>query len=192
MDKNHIDKINDCIVQIKNGNTAAIESLHDAIGVSLRFIAFHYFGSWSAADDVTQEFWLNIETYCKKYRYMGNGYHYLARVFDNLCRQNYNERQGKSSIISLEVINEFEENLVVDSDIDFNRLALRQSFDKARARMNDEEKLVFAMILYGEMSVRDIARATEFSRSKAARIRQSCMSILKQTLDDDGWGNKDE
>ena len=192
MDKNTTDKISDYIMQIKNGDTAAIEFLHDAVGVGLRFIAFKYFGSWSAADDVTQEFWLNIEQYCKKYRYIGNGYHYLTHVFDNLCRKNYNERQGKCSIISLDVINEFEENLVVDPDIDFNRLALRQSFEKAKARMDNEEKSVFAMILYGEMSVREIARATGFSKSKAARIRQSCMSILKRTLDDDGWGNKDE
>lgn len=113
------------------------------------------------------------------------------RIFDNLCKEKLKTERRKGFIISLEVINEFEENLVVDGDLEFERMALRQSFAKAKSKMNDAEKLVFAMILYGEMSVRQIAKAAGFSKSKAERIRQSCMAILETTLTDDGWGNND-
>ena len=191
MDKNTIDKINDYIVRIKNGDKSAIKPLHATIGVNLRFIAFNYFGSWFAADDITQNFWLNIEKYCKNYRYVYNGLNYLTRIFDNICKKNYANQQEKRSIISLEEINEFEENLIVDPEPNYDRVALKQSFDKAKARMSGAEKSVFAMILYGEMSVREIARASGLTKSTAERIRQSCMRILKQTLDDDGWGNND-
>lgn len=65
MDKSTIDKINDYIARIKDGDSSAIESLHAVIAVKLRFIALKYFGQSFAVDDISQDFWLNIEKYCR-------------------------------------------------------------------------------------------------------------------------------
>lgn len=185
--KGTADKINEYIIRIKNGDISAIGPLHLLVGAQLRLKSLKYFDNDPIADDALQEFWIRIEKYCKKYRFVGNGLHFLERIFDNLCKEISKKEQRKRSTISIEAINLYEENLVVDDDLSHEQIALRQSFAKAQGLMSPEVRQVFNLTLYGEMSVREIAKACGFSKSKAARLRNDGIAILKQTLIADGW-----
>ena len=189
MDRSTVEKINECIEHIKGGDLSYIETLHTLMGLHLRFIAMKYFGNDYSVDDIIQDFWLRIEIYCQKYHFAGNGFNYLARVFDNLCKEKYRKEHWQRCTISLDDVNAVADNLVVDEDIDVRRLDLRRSFDKAKAKMDKTERLVFDLYVYGELSIRQIAAAIGLSKSKVARLRQKALGILKQTLVADGWDN---
>ena len=170
---------------------SAKETLYAEMGLHLKYIALKYFGDDDIVDDVLQVFWLHIESYCKKYHYVGNGFNYLARVFDNLCKQRYRHDRRQPIMVSLDALDTIEDSLIVNDDLGLRQAALRQSFEKAAISMTPDERAVFSMLLYGEMNVRDMAAVLGFSKSKVARLRTSCMAIAKATLIHDGWDKTD-
>jgi len=60
MDKDTIKRINLYINKIKNGEDEFLEPLHNLIGPTLRHIALRYLKNNFDADDLVQDFWLDI------------------------------------------------------------------------------------------------------------------------------------
>ncbi|MBO4535243.1 MAG: sigma-70 family RNA polymerase sigma factor [Clostridia bacterium] len=186
MDRQALAKVNQCIDRIKSGEgRAPIEDLYALLGNSIRFAALRYLGDTPEAEDVVQDFWLHIEGICAKCALTFNGYGFLRKAFDNLCRDRLRSLARAPQGVDTEVLDAYDGG--GDPELTVRQQALKESFAKAQSKMNEEERKVFALVCYEEMSVRDIAKVLDMSKSQVARIRKSMTDILKAVLIEDGW-----
>ena len=192
MDRQTLAKVNQCIDRIKSGEgRAPIEDLYALIGNSIRFAALRYLGDSPEAEDVVQDFWLHIEGICAKCAWTFNGYGYLRKAFDNMCRSRLRSLARAPQGVDVEVLDAYEAK-GGDPELTVRQQALKESFAKAQAKMNEEERRVFALVCYEEMSVRDMAKQLDMSKSQVARIRKSMTETLRAVLIEDGWDSLNE
>lgn len=189
VDKNTVEQINRIVKRIKDGEIGAVRDLHALLGNRIKFISLKFMKDSFDAEDETQEFWAKITVYCAKCGYFTNAADFLCACFVNQCRMRLRAKKREIRTVTLEDVERFETGAAY-YDTDVRRYALKQSFDRAKKKMSDEEKLVFALICYEEMSVREAAKELGWSKSKAERVRQGMMKILKQTLTEDGWDDR--
>ncbi len=180
------EQVNECILRIKAGDLSAIDPLHTLIGMRLHFVALRYFDVEELQEDAVQDFWLNIEKYCRKFRFVGNGVAYLTKVFKHQCLMRVRQENKRRGEIPLSCLCETLDRLGTDEEADFHAEALRQSFAKAQIGMTERERAVLACLLY-DTSVRDIADMVGTSKSTAARLRTRVLDILQESLRKDGW-----
>ena len=164
----------------------AVEDLHALIGGRLRFVAVRFFRNDFDADDAVQDFWANIVTYAVKCRYTVNTFSYLMKCFENQCKMTLRKKNARKNVLSVEDVDRYE-SLSSDGGLNVRQIALKQTFLKAQKRMTDDERRVFAFVLYDEATVRDVAKELNMSKSQVARVRQSAMQKLEQALREDGW-----
>ena len=190
MDQSKLTAINRCIERINRGEgRAPIEDLYALMAGYVRFAAVRYLGETPEADDVVQEFWLRIEQVAAKCRPY-NGYGYLCKTVDNMCRMRLRAASSRNVPLTDEVIEHFESERT--PELTLRQQDLKESFAKARERMTPKERQVFALVCYAEASVREIAKQLGLSKSAAARLRKSMTDKLKQTLTEDGWDSRDD
>lgn len=188
MGNDTVRKVNENIERIRNGDEEAVKGLYSLMGLHLRYIAIKYFGDAPLADDILQRFWLHIEYYCQKFRFDGNGFNYLARIFENSCRAEYRRhRREREYRVSIDTVKNIEAGLSTDPEATVQRAALCEAIDNARAQLSPDERLVFDLILYGELSVRDIARLTDRPKTTVGRLRQAAFERVKAILSKNGW-----
>ena len=188
MDLVKVEKINKCISRIKRGDrTRAVEELYDLIGRPIRVVANKYFSNAFDVDDAVQDFWASIVDFCQKCRYFTNGYNYLLKCFENLCRMNVRSEHRAAGRMSVSDIADYENKLVAKEGLSAEETALRASFEKAVKGLTEEERAVYVLTLYGEKTVREAAEELGFSKSKTDRIKKSVLEKIKSTLIADGW-----
>lgn len=188
MNWNTIEKINICIQKIKAGDHGdAIIKLHSLIGNHLHFIAYKYLKDTIEAEDVIQDFWMNICKYCSKCNYLRNGFNYLTKLFENICKMKIrNINTVKRNVFSCDV-SAFAEVLAIDEETTFQQIALKMTFEKAIKLMTPEELNIFRYVCYSCKTVREIAEEIGLSKSSVARIRKDMMKKLEKVLIEDGW-----
>ena len=188
MELGKVEKINKCIIRIRRGDyTHAVEELYDLIGRPLRVIAHKYFSNDYDVDDAVQDFWASVVDFCQKCRYFTNGYNYLLKCFENLCRMSVRAEKRAMGRMSVSDIADYENKLEAKEGLSAEETALRVTFEKAVKAMTEEERAVYVLTLYGEKTVREAAKELGFSKSKTDRIKQSVMEKIKSTLLGDGW-----
>jgi len=156
------------------------------MGNRLKFIAIKFFKNSYDADDLVQDFWLDIKKHCSKFWYSTNGYGYLAKILQNMAITKLRKASKRQPPLTLNDIIEFE-----DKKYDFERTirqaSLCETFERGMNLMTEEERKVFALICYEEMTVRGIAKELNISKSTAERLRQSALKILGKILAEEGW-----
>ena len=181
-------KINHCINNIRAGRLEpAVTDLHKHMGNHLHFIAYKYFRDQAKAMDLVQDFWLNIEKYCRKCRYLQNGFNYLTKIFENNCKMQVRKDNATCAKLLPEDVGAFAEVLSADEESLFRQTALKATFDKALKTMTEEEAAVFKLVCYGNKTVREMSEELSISRSTVGRVRKSMMEKLKAALIEDGW-----
>ena len=180
-------EVNECIRKIKEGEYEAVDELYRLMGNAITYRSFKYFGNSMEKDDVIQDFWADIDVFCEKCVVPVNGFSYLLKCFENMCRMRL-RASARHPVVSLDA---FGEQRATDTFSE-EGAALRTSFEKAKARMTDEEREVFSRVCYGQESVREIAAGMGISKSKADRLRIKVMETVKSVLTEDGWDENDE
>lgn len=188
-----IEKINVCIQRIRaeDQNNAIIE-LHNLMGNHLHFIAYKYLKTDIEAEDVIQDFWADIRKYCNNYHYLRNGFNYLTKIFENLCKMKLRKINTTQKNISPHDVSTFAEVLATDEETPFRQMALKLTFEKAMKEMTVEELMVFKYVCYSNKIVRQIAEELVLSKSSVSRLRKSMMKKLEKALIEDGWDKDSE
>lgn len=186
MDWNTIEKINKCISDIKHGDDEAVTRLHKFMGNHLKFIALKFLKNETEAEDLIQDFWLDIKKYCEKNWYSANGFNYLTKIFQNLARMRLRQLHRRKEPLSLKEIQEFE-NPKTDFNYTERQIALRSSFERGMALMSEPERMVFSFVCYEDMTIRQIAKELHMPKTNIGKLRQQAMNILTQVLIEDGW-----
>ena len=186
MDRESIDKVNNCIKRIGEGDIECVSILHEIIGSILFFKAYKYFRNKEESEDLVQEFWMNIQKYCIKFRYIQNGYGYLLKTFDNLALMKLRQLKRVPIPIDLDTIINYEKENV-KLDLSERQTALRDTINRCRKDFSDLERKIFALTCYEDKTIREITKEVDASRSTIHRLRQKIMEILENALIDDGW-----
>ncbi len=178
------------VERIKIGDIKAVESLYKLLSNKLFLLGLRYFDTKEEVEDLMQEFWLNIFDYCKKMKYSLNAYSYLLKVYENLAKMKLRSPNFTNRPISLELVNQYE-NMFDNVELTVEQRHLKRSFLKAQSTMTDLEKNVFILVCYEELSIREISKRLNLSKSNVHRIKQSAFNKLKNTLIEDGWGSNE-
>ena len=188
MEREVKNQINGLIERIRRGDKDAVAALHALLGNKLRFIAVKFFHNDFDADDAVQDFWLHIVDYCQKYKFSVNAYSYLCKCFENQCLSALRKKGVRERVMSVEDVALYERP---QGDVSERQYALKQTFERAEKEMTDDERRVFALSLYGDETVREIADELGMSKSQAARLRASAVEKVKAALIKDGWDKND-
>ncbi len=186
MDRELIEKVNNCIRKISEGDREYIEILHELIGSVLYFKAYKYFHNKEESEDLVQDFWMNINTYCSKYRYIQNGYGYLIKTFENSALMKLRQLKRVPAPLDLETIITFEKDNV-KSDLSERQIALKDTIERCTKDFTELERKIFALICYEDKTIRQITKEVDASKSTIHRLRQKIMEMLENTLKEDGW-----
>lgn len=184
--EDEIKKVNNCIASIKNGSDEAIVELYTSMGNTIRFIAIRYLKNKYDSEDAVQDFWLNIKKYCNKIWHINNGYKYLCKTMQNLClirlRKSRNSKE-KLTITDIELFEKYGD----DENLNIEQRTLKDIFKQAISKMNDLEKKVFYLWCYEEMSIREMGREINISKSTIHRIKANVEKIIRETLIENDW-----
>ena len=182
----YVEKVNKCIAMIKSGSEEAILDLYELISNSIRFIAIRFLKNQFDSDDAVQDFWLNIKKYCVNCRFVTNGYRYLCKVMQNLCLTKLRKASKSRELLSSSDIELFERYGGVN-ELSVEQASLKNFFYLAVNKMNNLEKKVFYLWCYDEMSIREISKELQISKSSVHRIKMSVEGKIKEVLYANGW-----
>lgn len=187
MESISVGEVNRCIFKIKNGDKYdAVLELHRLLGNTVRFIAMQYAENDWDADDLVQEFWLHIVEYCRKSKPNRNGVAYLVVVMHNLCRSWRRKRKALEAHLCVADVERFEDRFVSE-EATVRQMDLQNTLQKAIARMSETEHIVYALAVYQQATVRQIAQQLGLSRAAAGRLHKRVMGIVQTALQEDGW-----
>ncbi len=190
MEQRKISQINQCIERIRAGDRrSAVEDLYDLMGNQIRFIALRYTHDSDDADDLVQDFWLNVCRYCDKYRVGSNGYFFLCKTFSRDCLDWLKRKEREPEPLTLEDIEYFES--LGREDANESRLETMELHDKATAKMTERERLIYSLTIYEGLSIRDASRELNISKSSGARLFRKALEKVKVTLIEMGWDKND-
>jgi RNA polymerase sigma-70 factor (ECF subfamily) len=186
LDSDTTEKINNCIEKISQGEFEYVPILHSLIGSVLYFKGFKYLRNKEEAEDLVQDFWLNIQRYCLKYRYVSNGYGFLLKAFDNSALMKLRQLKRLPCPIDVDLIREYEKDNC-KQDITENQIALRDSIRRSVKDFTDLEKKIFALTCYEDKTIRQISKEVDVSRATTYRLQQKIMEVIEKNLAEDEW-----
>lgn len=180
MENNRKKEINKCLMSIKSDHDMqSVFDLHSLIGGVFRHIALRYLSNTQDADDVVQDFWANIFEIASKYHYNTNAFAFLCKAFKNSVL-NYCIKKGKEANRKVYYVNY--ENFASDNGKLIENVVMENSIDIAVSNLSEEQKSVIQLTYFEDLTIREIAKLLNKSKSQIARIKQSALGELKQTL----------
>lgn len=181
MDRKHKRQIDQCLIDIKNGDKESVTTLHSLIAPTLRHIALKYMRDENSADDLVQEFWGDIFKIATSYVFIQNGFNFLCKIMTrralNALKKSTREK-GNVVYVDYSAI----ENFAVEQSDEL--IELRIMIDNAMSKLSDEEKHVIQEIYFEDKTLRAIAAEMGVSKSTVGNLKLSAIKKLKENLSD--------
>lgn len=185
MDKEKVLLINSYINKIKTGEDEYLKPLHDLVGPSLRYIALKYLKNDFDADDLLQDFWLNIHKLASKFVFNYNGFSYLCKIMTHMAINRYNKlkRDKKFNIEYVDYLNVEE----YSEDTSLDNILLREAISKSMQALSREEQVIIQLTYFEDKTIRQIGKELGVSKSQVSRSLLRAREIMKSQLEDTQW-----
>lgn len=183
-------EIEHCLNKILEGDKNGVEVLYDLMQSKLYFLAFKYLHNEREVENLLSDFWTNIYSIAKKYKYSLNAYNYLNTVVINMALMRLRKRKTilkREISLTPELLEKYEAIQFEVNNALVSVSDLRQSFKKGFKMLNDTEKMIIYMIYWEEKTIRDCAKIIKISKSQVSRIKRAACEKLKGILQEDGW-----
>lgn len=183
-------EIEHCLNKILEGDKNGVEVLYDLMQSKLYFLAFKYLHNEREVEDLLSDFWTNIYSIAKKYKYSLNANNYLNKVVINMALMRLRKRKTilkREISLTPELLEKYEAIQFEVNNALVSVSDLRQSFKKGFKMLNDTEKMIIYMIYWEEKTIRDCAKIIKISKSQVSRIKRAACEKLKGILQEDGW-----
>lgn len=176
--------INELIIQIKAKGEESVEKLHDMIAPTLRFIAFKYLQNIHDADDLVQDFWVDIYKIADKFNYHKNGFSYLCKIMERKAMNRYKQLY-RVRVHTVEFV-EYEKEFDYANDDYLRAAELRSIIEEAMRVLSGNEKIVIQLTFFECKTVREIARDLNVSKTHISRIKITAIEKLKKEFEKTG------
>lgn len=101
MDRGTKESLNDLLVRVREGDEGSVDELYGIMAPTVRYIALKYLRSESDADDLVQDFWLDIHKYAQTFYLNNNAYSYLCKIATrqsiNRYKKLHHRRESRSA-----------------------------------------------------------------------------------------------
>ncbi len=180
MDNNTKNAINKCLTEIRKGDRESVNTLYDLMAPYIRYIALQYIDNTFDADDLIQDFWRDIFKTAAKFVNIGNGYVYLCKIMKKRAlafrRKNVSRRKVALHYVDYSGLRYDDEN------VDFKMAELKHVVGKAIDELPDNEKTVLQLSYFMNMTVREISRELNMTKSTVGRLKLSAENELRKKL----------
>lgn len=179
MDRGTKESLNDLLVRVREGDEGSVDELYGIMAPTVRYIALKYLRSESDADDLVQDFGLDIHKYAQTFYLNNNAYSYLCKI---ATRQSINRYK------KLHHRREVEVGYVDYSDIecrddDAEAIALRNDVSAAMRKLTETQRIIIQETVFEDLTVRQVAKTVGKSKTQVARLKNSAIEILKRELE---------
>lgn len=180
MEKEKIETINKYLLGVKTGDRICLELLYKELASTIRFIALRYLQDDHDADDLVQDFWLDIYKTVKGFVCLQNGFNFLCKAMTRRAINRYKKLKN-------ERINcvEFVDYGIVDQERigDIDLMNIRAKVDIAFAILTENEKVIIQLTYFEEKTIREIAKEMGVSKSQIGKLKLIALDKMKKQLD---------
>lgn len=152
--------------------------LHSLIASSVRYIALKYLHNVSDAEDLVQDFWLDIRRIVNFYHNNKNAFGYLCKTAQNMainrCKKIQSCRKHEEKYVQLS-------ELYRDSK-DEEKYDVQYTVEKAMNCLTEVQKIIIQISYFEDKTIRETAKDLKMSKSAVQREKQSALKLLKEEL----------
>lgn len=174
IDKTLIEKVNNALYSIKNGDKDAVALLFELTYKQLYHVAFKYSKDKFAAEDLTADIFANIDYIAGKYSKGKNAFNYLCKIIKNRYLNFVRYRK-------LHDTGELLENTAAVFD-EADKRVTDMCVKEALKSLDKEEFEIINLKFYADMTFREIAAVKCISLGKVQRIYSRASEKLKKLL----------
>lgn len=189
MDKETKKTLNELLTRIRQGDTDSISSLYEIMSPTVRYIALRYLKNENDADDLVQDFWLEIKKYADGFLINKNAFGYLCKVMNRLAL-------NKLKKLNMQIQNNIEfvdylkiENYQTDDTMEI--VGLRNDINHAMLKLTQLQQIIIQETYFEDKTIRQIAKDLGISKTQVGRLKNDAIEILKNELNIKGWDKID-
>lgn len=174
------DKIEEIVKRIKSGEKTLIYNLYELISIPIRHIANKYLHDYLEAEDLVQDFWLDIYIILDSYRYLKNAYGYLCKIIRNRAIDRYRSIHNHETayVDSVDY-----GNIRNNSVLTIEQLEQSILIDQAIRDLPKIQAIIIQAIYFEGSTIREIAKELNMSKSEVFRQKQYAILSLKKELE---------
>lgn len=178
------EQLDSCIKEIAAGDRKALRQLYDEMKNPIFLFAMSLLKNYQAAEDVTQETFLNIMQSPYNCKNVRNVRAWVFGIARNCCADNL-KKQSKYIFAEAEDLPYNEENSAPYSEMEASAI-LSDAFEQ----LNETERTVVYLYLYAGMKQREIAAALDMPYLTVRSRYSYAIKKLKKYLSDEGVQKK--
>lgn len=189
MDKETKKTLNELLTRIRQGDTDSISSLYEIMSPTVRYIALRYLKNENDADDLVQDFWLEIKKYADGFLINKNAFGYLCKVMNRLAL-------NKLKKLNMQIQNNIEfvdylkiENYQTDDTMEI--VGLRNDINHAMLKLTQLQQIIIQETYFEDKTIRQIAKDLGVSKTQVGRLKNEAIETLKIELSKKGWDKND-
>jgi len=174
------DKIEEIVKRIKSGEKTLIDNLYELISIPIRHIANKYLHDYLEAEDLVQDFWLDIYIILDSYHYLKNAYGYLCKIIRNRAIDRYRSiHNHETAYVDFVDYGYIRNNSVLTIE------QLEQSIliDQAMRHLPKIQAIIIQAIYFEGSTIREIAKELNMSKSEVFRQKQYAIITLKKEIE---------
>ncbi len=169
--------MNELADRLARGEPAAFAELYDACADRLYGWLSVHLRSAADAEDVVQETFVRLARARKKLRRVENLNAYVFSIARNEAARLRKRTSRQQALVLPPVVVAADATLMLEQ---------AEMVERALARLNDEQREVVELKLYGDLTLREIAEVTGLPAGTVATRYRTALVKLKETLARDG------
>ena len=180
MKKEEIKEINNLIYEVRDGNENSLNRLYKIMSPTLHHIALKYLKDVDDAQDIVQEFWVDIYRLCSAFIFSQNGFSFLCKAMTrrsiNAYRKLHGEHKVTVNYVDYISINKLYYNQGLE-DVEKHML-----ISNAISTLPDLQKIIIQETFFEQKTIREIAIDLHISKTKVCEQKNIAIQKLKENL----------
>lgn len=180
MDNDRKQEINNYLCGVRSGDRESLSRLHKALSATVWHIAFKYLHNKDDADDLAQDFWLNIRKIANGFRLSKNAFAYLCQVVSRMAINRFH-KLNKTERAEARFVDysRLECNVHIDEKVEID-----DALDRAISKLGERDGRIFQLAYFEDKTVREIAKEVNLSKSQVSVILNQSKDKIKSEIFD--------
>ncbi|HPG92508.1 MAG TPA: RNA polymerase sigma factor [Clostridia bacterium] len=166
---------------LRRGENSALDEIYELTRKTVFAVAYSYTQNKFAAEDISQETYINIMRYISYYKPNTNPKAWIIQIVKN-ASLNYLKKSKKEATENIEKIYELKADTITDKNIESDELVklIEKSLDEKSAK-------IVLLHLVGEMTFMEISQVTETNSSTIRWKYGKALKSLEKVLRENGY-----